>query len=128
MELTSDLVPAEQQDGEEAGFQEEREDAFGGQGAAEHIAHVTGVGSPVGAELEFHHNPGGDSDGERQRKHPGPESRQLVVQVVAGFQPEPFHDDDAHSQANGLRRVDAVEGDGERELDSGEEQHVHDDC
>ena len=61
-----DPVPAEQEDGQETGLQEEGEDALGRQGAAEHVAHEPGVGGPVGPELEFQDDATGHAEGEDQ--------------------------------------------------------------
>ncbi len=119
MQLAPNLVPAEQQHRQETGFEEKGEDPLGRQGAAEDIPHVAGVGGPVGAELEFHHDARGDADGEGEGEDPGPEPGHLVIERVSGLQPEPLHDHQAHAQADAQRRVDVMERDGERELDAG---------
>ena len=45
---------------------------FGGQGAPENVPHETGIGGPIGAELELHHDAGGHPDGEDEAEDPGP--------------------------------------------------------
>ena len=113
------LVPAEEQDGQEAGFQEEGEDAFRRQRAAEDVAHAAGIVSPVGAELEFHHDAGGHAQGEDDAEYLGPEFGLLVVEFVLRFQPEAFQRDQNHPQADGHRREDVVEHDRNGELKTG---------
>ena len=113
------LVPAEEQDGQEAGFQEEGEDAFRRQGAAEDVAYATGVVRPVGAELEFHHDAGGHAQREDDAEYLGPEFGLLVVELVFCFQPEAFQCHQYHPQADGHRREDVVEHDGDGKLKTG---------
>ena len=116
--LLADAVPAEDQHGQEAGLQEEGEDALGGQGAAEHVADVAGEGGPVGAELELHDDAGGDAhrevDGEDARPEPG----HLVIDDVAGAQVRPLHDDHDRAEPDGQRREDVMEHDRQGELDA----------
>jgi hypothetical protein len=81
--ISADPVPAEQQHGQETGFEEEREDALRRQRAAEHVADVARVGRPVRAELELHHDARRHADGEREREDLGPEPRHLVVERLA---------------------------------------------
>ena len=64
VQLRPDLVPTEEEDGEEARLEEEGKDALGGQRAAENVADKARVGGPVGPELEFQDDPGGHADGE----------------------------------------------------------------
>ena len=78
--LLAHAVPAEDEQGEKAAFQEEGEDALGGQGAAEDIADVAGVGGPVGAELEFHDDAAGDADGEDQGEDFDPELGHFAIE------------------------------------------------
>ena len=69
-----DAVPAEDEHGQEAGFEEEGENAFRRQGRAENVADVAGVVRPVGAELELHDDAGGDAHGEVDGEDAGPEA------------------------------------------------------
>ena len=69
---------------QEAGLEEEGEDALGGQRRAEHVADEARVGGPVGAELELHDDAGGDADGEVEGEDPGPEPGRGLVERVAG--------------------------------------------
>ena len=49
-----DLVPAEENERQEARLQKEGENALGRQCAAEDVADKAGVGRPVGSKLELH--------------------------------------------------------------------------
>jgi hypothetical protein len=49
-----ELVPAEEEQADEGGFQEEGHQPLDGQRRAEDVAHVVAVVAPVHAELEFH--------------------------------------------------------------------------
>ena len=100
----ADAVPAEDQHGQEAGLEEEGEDALGGQGAAEDVADVAGVGGPVGAELELHDDAGGDAHREVDGEDARPELGHLVIDDVAGAQVHPLHDHHDHAQPDGQRR------------------------
>ena len=125
MELRADLVPAEEENGQEARLEEEGEDALGGQGAAEDVADVARVGGPIRAELKFHDDAGGNADGEGEREHLRPEAGHLVIELLAGGDPQAFHDDKHEAKPDTQRRVDVMERDGERKLDAGEKEHVH---
>ena len=125
MDFGADPVPAEEQHREEARFEEEREDALRRQRAAEHIAHIARVGRPVRAELELQHDARRHADGERQREDPRPEPRHLVVERVAVLEPQPFHDHQHQPQPDAQRRIQVMEPARQRELNPGEQQHIH---
>ena len=57
-------VPSEEEHADERGFQKKGHHAFQRQRRAEHIADIMRVIGPVGAELEFHGDAGGDTHGE----------------------------------------------------------------
>ena len=118
MHLAADLVPAEQQHGEKTGFEEKREDAFRRQRAAEHVADEPRIGRPVRAELEFHHDARRHADGEREREHPRPEPRHLVIERIVGFEPQPFHEDQQDAEADAQRRIKIMKRDRGPELDA----------
>jgi len=59
-------VAAEEVQAQEAGLEEEREHALGGQRRAEDVPDELRVLGPVGAELELHHDAGCDPDREGQ--------------------------------------------------------------
>ena len=114
--LRADPVPTEEQQRQKTGLQEEGEDAFGGERAAEHIADKPRVGSPVGAELELHHDAGGHADGKHEAENPHPEAGHRVVQRTPGCQVGTLHDNEDQTQADGERGEDVMEGDRQRKL------------
>ena len=116
--LAPHFLPAEQQHGEEAGFEKKGENALGGERAAKDVAHEAGVGGPVGAEFEFHHDARGHADGECQREDFGPKPRHLVVDGLAGFEPGAFHQYEHQPQADAQRRIDIMKSHRGAELDS----------
>ena len=118
VETRADLVPAEEQDGEEAGLEEEREDALGGERAAEDVADVARVGGPVGAKLKFEDEAGGDAEREGEGKDLRPEARHLVVNGVLRAQPESFDDDQQQPEPDTEGRVEIVKRRRERELEA----------
>ena len=122
-----DAVPAEDQHGQKARFEEEGENAFGRQGGAENVADVAGVGGPVGAELEFHDDAGGHAHGEVDGENAGPELRHGVIAVVAGAQVKTLHQHHQGGQADGKWRKQIVEHDRQRELHAqqGQDRIVH---
>ena len=123
-------LPAEEQQREEARLEEEREDAFGGQRAAEDVADEARVGGPVRPELELHHQARGDADRERQREHARPEPRHLAPERVARLQVDPFRADQEDAEADRQGRIDVVKRDRQRELEAGEldQRLVHGDA
>ncbi len=123
--LRPDLVPAEEQHGEETGLEEKGEDAFGGESGTKDIADETRVGGPVRPELEFHDDAGGHADGEGEREDARPEAGHLVKERVAGAQPGGLHGDEDNAESDAQRRIDVVKCDGERELQSRQQQDVH---
>lgn len=114
-----DPVPAEQEEGEEARLQEEGEDPLRRQGGAEDVANVARVNCPVGAEVELHDDAGGHPDGEVETEDADPELRHPLERLVAGAHVAPQQVDDDQRQADGQRREDVVEHDGEGELKAG---------
>ncbi len=54
-------VPAEEEQADEGGLEEERHQPLDGQRRAEDVADVVAVVGPVGTELEFHGQSGGDA-------------------------------------------------------------------
>ena len=120
-----DAVPAEDEDGQEAGLQEEGENAFRRQGRSENVADVAGVVRPVGAELELHDDAGGDAHGEVDGEDAGPEAGHGVVAGVAGSQVHGLHEDQEGAEADRQRREQVVEHDGQGELHARQGQHIH---
>ena len=64
------------------------------QGRTEDIAHETGIGGPIGAELKFHYDPGGYTHGKVNGENLGPELRRLFVILVTRFEVSSFQHDD----------------------------------
>ena len=122
--LLSDAVPAEDEDGEEARFEEEGEDSFGRESGAEDVADEAGIDGPVGAELELHDDSGRDADGEGNGEEFDPELGEAVPVGIACLEPDGLEDDEEHSHPDGKGRKEVVHHNGEGELDSGEKDDV----
>ncbi len=118
MHFSANLVPTEQQYREKTGFEEEGEDAFRRQGAAEHIADVARIRRPVCAKLEFHYNARGHAYGKREREHARPEPRHLMIKRIICFQPQRLDDDENDAKADAQRRINVVKRDSRGELDA----------
>jgi hypothetical protein len=91
-------VPAEEEQADEGRFEEERHQPFDGERHAEDVAHVVRVVGPVGAELEFHRQAGGDAHREVDREELAPELRHVLVDGLAGHHVDGFHDDEQPGQ------------------------------
>ena len=87
-----ELVPAEEKQSDECGFEEERHQALDRQRRAEHIANVMTVISPVHAKLKFHGDPGGDAHGEVDAEQHAPEFCHLPPDIPAGHDVHTLHD------------------------------------
>ncbi|MNG14322.1 hypothetical protein D3C84_980650 [compost metagenome] len=120
MQLAPHLVPAEQHDAQETGFQEERREHFIGQQGTGNGTGEVREATPVGTELIGHDQSGDDPHAEVDGKDLRPEVVQVTVGVVVGFQPQTFEHRQVTRQADGDGREQDVERDGERELNSGE--------
>ena len=120
-----DLVPAVDEDGQEAGFEEEREDGLGRQRCAEDVAHVLGVVGPVGPELELHDDSRGHADGEVDREQLDPEAHHAVVERIVPGEPHPAQNHEHACQTDGERREDVMEAHGQPELDPRQHQRIH---
>ena len=88
MDPAGELVPAEQPQPEEGGFEEERGQSLHGQRGAEDVADQPGVGPPVHPELEFLHDPGHHADrhvdDEQRAEEPGQPQVVLPPAAVPG--------------------------------------------
>src|SRR5262249_41472713 len=93
--------------------------------AAEDIPHIFRVGGPVGAELEFHDDAGGDADAEDECEDADPETDRHFIDGFAGLQVKAFEDDDHQTQSDTQRGIDIMEADGESELDPGKDFDIH---
>ncbi|KAG1393712.1 hypothetical protein G6F59_014314 [Rhizopus arrhizus] len=96
-------VPAEEEQADEGGFQEERHQAFDGQRRTEDVTHVVAVVGPVHAELEFHHDAGGDAHGEVDAEQDAPEQGHPAPDLLAGHHVHALHDGHHEGQAEGER-------------------------
>src|SRR5660397_196512 len=83
VEAGSDSATSEEKYSQERGLQEEGEDAFSGQRRSEHIAHESGILSPIRAKGELHGYPRGHSNGESGGEEPDPEIRSFPVLVLS---------------------------------------------
>ena len=119
---------AEQEKAQKGGFQKEGENAFHGEGLSDHAAGGAGKLRPVGAELEFHGNAGHHADQKIDGKYFRPEARRFVVALVVTDQGHRLEHDDQQGQPHGQLRKQIVIGDGESEVQTVEEQRVHEEA
>ncbi len=115
MPLAQALFAIEKQP-EKCRFQEERKQAFHGQGLPDYPAGEAREMRPVGAELKLHRNARHHADDEVNAEDLGPEAGRLVVAVVAGLQGDGFQDDDQRRQSHGQLREQVVIRHGEGEM------------
>ena len=92
------FVPAEKEQADESGFEEERHQSFNGQRRAENVADVVRVIRPVGAELEFHGQAGGDAQRKVDAEQLAPEFGHVAVDFLAGHDEYRLHDDQQKRQ------------------------------
>jgi uncharacterized RDD family membrane protein YckC len=118
-------VPAEQEHPEKAAFQGKGKNAFGRQGRAKHVSHVTGIHRPVGPELKLHDDARGHAQPEGERENARPETRHPIVVRVGGAEVEHLHQHHQQAQADAERRIDVMEGNGKGKLNPGEDFNVH---
>ncbi len=108
-------VPAEEEESDEGGFEEERHQPFDRQRRAEYVADVMRVIGPVGAELELHGDAGGDAHGEIDAEQRAPEPRHRPPDPPPGHDIDALHDGEEQRQAEGQRDEEEMieRGDGE---------------
>ena len=116
---------SEQECAEEAGFEEEREHAFHGQGLSDDASGRFGETRPVGPELKFHGDAGDHAHGEIDGEYFCPEAGRAVVVLVAGAQGHGLEHQDQQREAHGQLRKEVVEGDGECEMQAVNGEGVH---
>ena len=109
-------VPAEEEQADEGRFQKERHQAFDGERRAENVADIVRVVGPVGAELEFHGDAGGDPHGEIDAEQLAPEPRRVAPDLAAGHHIGALHDGEQKRQAERERHEQKVIERGDREL------------
>ena len=98
MALLGQLLPAEEHQADEGGFQEEGHQALDGQWRAENVADVVGVVGPVGSELELHGQAGRDAKHEVDAEDGRPEPGNRPPDRAAGHHIDAFHDDQQEGQ------------------------------
>ncbi|MOA06341.1 hypothetical protein D3C78_1259720 [compost metagenome] len=94
------FIPAEKEQPDEGGFQEEGHHALDRQRRTENIADIVAVVAPVHAELEFHDDAGGNAKHEVDAEQRAPEFRHLPPDRAAGHDIDRFHDGDHHRQSD----------------------------
>ena len=97
------LVPAKEHDGHEGRLHKEGHDAFDGQRGAENVAHEPTVIGPVGAELKFENNAGGNAQGKIHAKKVHPVLGNLFPTLVPGTIIDGLHAGDNEPEAQRQR-------------------------
>ena len=120
-----EAVPAEEEHADEGGFEEEGHQAFNGEWGAEHVADVVRVVGPVGAELEFHGDAGGDAHDEVDAEQDAPEFHHVAPDSAPGGDVDGLHYDQQNREPEGERHEQEVVQGGEAELHPGEVDDVH---
>ena len=101
-------VPAEEEQADEGGFEEERHQPLDGQRRAEDVADVVAVVGPVGTELEFHGQSGGDAQRKVDAEQLAPELGHVLVDLLAGHDIDRLHDGQQERQPQGQRHEEKV--------------------
>ena len=105
---SAQAIPAEEEQPDKGRLEEERHQAFDRQRGAKDVAHVVAVVGPVGAELELHGQPGGDTEGEIDTEQLAPELGHVLVDLLAGHDVDRLHDGQQEGQAQGQRHEKKV--------------------
>ncbi|KAG1079548.1 hypothetical protein G6F40_016264 [Rhizopus arrhizus] len=77
-------VPAEEEQADEGGFQEEGHQPLKRKRRAEDVAHIVAVVGPVHTDLDLHHPAGGDAEGEVDAEKRAPEHGHPLPDGAAG--------------------------------------------
>ncbi|MNX82808.1 hypothetical protein D3C86_1145500 [compost metagenome] len=119
-----ELVPAEEEETDQGGFQEEGHQPLHRQRGAEDVADVVGVVGPVGTELELQGDTSGDPHDEVDAKQLAPEAGDVLVDHLAGHHVGGLgnHQDPGQPQGEGHKQK--VEHRRRAELYSGEADHI----
>ena len=118
-------VPGEEEQADEGRFEEEGHQPFDRQRRAEHIADIMRVIGPVGAELEFHGDAGGDAHGEIDAEQHAPEFHHVAPDRLAGHHIDGFHDAEQDGKPQRQRHEDEMIKRGNRELQAGKLDDIH---
>ena len=111
-------LAAEQHDAQESRFEEERDHPFVRQQRGEDVPAALRKATPVGAELERHHDAGHDAHAERHGEDPRPEHRQAEIDRIALDDVQSFEQNDERCEPDGERGQQNVKRDDERELNA----------
>jgi len=114
------LVPAEEEQADEGRLQEEGHPAFAGQDRSEDVTYIMRVVGPVGAELEFQRQSGGDTHGEVDPEQLAPEAGHVLVDLAPGHHIDRLHDRQDKGHAQRQRHEQEVIKRGQPELESGQ--------
>ncbi|MNC11176.1 hypothetical protein D3C75_588660 [compost metagenome] len=119
-----ELVPAEEEEADQSGLQEEGHQPLHRQRGAEDVADIVGVVGPVGAELELQGDAGGDPHDEVDTKQLAPEAGDVLVDHLAGHHVGGLGDHQDPGQPQGEGHKQKVEHRRRAELYSGEADHI----
>jgi len=116
---------AEEKETEECGLKKEGEDPFHGEWHANDAPRTAGKLRPVGAELEFHWNPGNHAEDEIDGEDLCPKPGAYVISFIAVFKRKSFEDNDEQRQPHYELRKQIMKSDGEGEVNSVKRERVH---
>ena len=111
-----EAVPTEEEQTNKSRFQEEGHQAFNGEWRAKNVTHIVGVVGPIRAELKFHREACGHTDGEVDAKKLAPEPGHVLVHLLAAYDVSEFHHDKHEGQAKRERHEDEMVHRGQRKL------------
>src|SRR4029453_2522319 len=117
-------VPAEQHDAEETCLEKEGGQHLVGHQRADDVAAASRQLAPIGAELVGEHDARHHAHAERYGEDLRPVLGDAEIDVLAGPEPQRLEHDEPGGKADGERRKEDVEGDGERELDARQKKRV----
>ena len=117
-------VPAEEEQADEGGLEEEGHQPFDGERHAENVADIMGVIGPVGSELELHGDAGGDAHREINAEQRAPEFHRVAPDRAAGHHIDALHDGDQQREAERERHEKEVVERGQRELQARQSDDV----
>ena len=120
MGLPGESVPAEDPDAEECGLQEERDQAFHRQWAAEHVAHQPRVRRPIHAELELLNQSRHDAYSDIDQEQRAEEAGQSAIGLIAVAVPRRLEQGDKEGEPDGHGDEEEVVDARHGELPTGE--------
>ncbi len=117
---SGESIPSEEENPDKGRLEEERHQTFERERRAEDVAHVMRVVGPVGAELEFHGDAGGDTHGEIDTEERTPEPRHGAPDPASRHDVDALHHREQQRQAERQRHEQEMIERGERELQARE--------